>query len=145
VIICRLHGHDWRKLNFARLALERGLDVRQPIDYLGEVATSHSHTVWSLLHVARVWPSGEKSARCTSSVWPVSAQTSCRLARSQTLTAPLAVGGHLETVIGRDSRAQQAAIVRLEGAGAGAQAPLQPLPLKAAPIGLAFRRTLAAE
>jgi len=35
VTICRLLGHDWRKLNFAREAEERGLGVREPIEFLG--------------------------------------------------------------------------------------------------------------
>jgi uncharacterized protein (DUF362 family) len=36
VTICRLLGHDWRKLRFAEEGERRGLGVRQPIDYVGE-------------------------------------------------------------------------------------------------------------
>lgn len=35
VSICRLLGHDWRKLNFAKEAEARGLGVREPIEYAG--------------------------------------------------------------------------------------------------------------
>ena len=35
VSICRLLGHDWHKLNFAREAESRGLGVREPIDFVG--------------------------------------------------------------------------------------------------------------
>lgn len=35
VTIATLLGHDWRELNFAREAEERGLGVRQPIEYFG--------------------------------------------------------------------------------------------------------------
>jgi uncharacterized protein (DUF362 family) len=35
VTICKLLGHDWKKLEFAKQAEERGLGVREPIDYLG--------------------------------------------------------------------------------------------------------------
>jgi hypothetical protein len=35
VSICRLLGHDWQKLNFARDAEQQGLGVREPISYLG--------------------------------------------------------------------------------------------------------------
>jgi uncharacterized protein (DUF362 family) len=35
VAICMLMGHDWRKLNFAREAEERGLGVREPIQFVG--------------------------------------------------------------------------------------------------------------
>ena len=35
VAICRLLGHDWRKLNFAREAEARGLGVREPIEFIG--------------------------------------------------------------------------------------------------------------
>ena len=35
VSICRLLGHDWQKLNFARHAEKQGLGVREPITYLG--------------------------------------------------------------------------------------------------------------
>src|SRR5215213_792848 len=35
VAICQLMGHDWRKLNFAREAEERGLGVREPIQFAG--------------------------------------------------------------------------------------------------------------
>src|ERR1041385_5217551 len=35
VAICRLLGHDWRKLNFAREAEARGLGVREPIEFVG--------------------------------------------------------------------------------------------------------------
>src|SRR5918994_3888360 len=35
VAIARLMGHDWTRLEFAKAAEERGLGVRQPIEYLG--------------------------------------------------------------------------------------------------------------
>src|SRR5829696_8020607 len=35
VAICRLMGHDWRKLNFAKEAEARGLGVREPIQFSG--------------------------------------------------------------------------------------------------------------
>jgi uncharacterized protein (DUF362 family) len=35
VAICRLLGHDWRKLNFAKEAEIRGLGVREPIQFIG--------------------------------------------------------------------------------------------------------------
>ena len=35
VAICRLLGHDWQKLNFAREAEARGLGRREPINFLG--------------------------------------------------------------------------------------------------------------
>jgi uncharacterized protein (DUF362 family) len=35
VTICKLLGHDWQKLEFANQAEQRGLGVRQPIDYVG--------------------------------------------------------------------------------------------------------------
>lgn len=35
VAICRLLGHDWQKLNFAKEAESRGLGVREPIDFVG--------------------------------------------------------------------------------------------------------------
>jgi uncharacterized protein (DUF362 family) len=35
VSICRLLGHDWRKLNFAKDAEQQGLGFREPITYLG--------------------------------------------------------------------------------------------------------------
>jgi len=35
VAICRLMGHDWGKLNFAKEAEERGLGMREPIDFVG--------------------------------------------------------------------------------------------------------------
>lgn len=35
VSICKLLGHDWRKLTFAKEAEERGLGVREPIQYVG--------------------------------------------------------------------------------------------------------------
>jgi len=35
VAICRLLGHDWQKLNFAREAEARGLGVRDPIHFVG--------------------------------------------------------------------------------------------------------------
>ena len=35
VAICRLLGHDWRKLNFAKEAEARGLGVRDPINFVG--------------------------------------------------------------------------------------------------------------
>ena len=35
VAICRLLGHDWQKLNFAKEAEARGLGVREPIEFVG--------------------------------------------------------------------------------------------------------------
>ena len=35
VAICRLLGHDWHKLNFAKEAEARGLGVREPIEFAG--------------------------------------------------------------------------------------------------------------
>ncbi|MGZ4964418.1 MAG: DUF362 domain-containing protein, partial [Limisphaerales bacterium] len=35
VSICKLLGHDWQKLEFAKQAEERGIGVRQPIEYVG--------------------------------------------------------------------------------------------------------------
>jgi uncharacterized protein (DUF362 family) len=35
VAICRLLGHDWRKLGYAKQAEERGLGVREPIHFVG--------------------------------------------------------------------------------------------------------------
>ena len=35
VAICRLLGHDWQKLNFAKEAEARGLGVRGPIEFVG--------------------------------------------------------------------------------------------------------------
>lgn len=35
VAICRLLGHDWRKLGYAKEAEERGLGVREPIHFVG--------------------------------------------------------------------------------------------------------------
>lgn len=35
VSLCRLLGHDWQKLNFAREAEACGLGIREPIDYVG--------------------------------------------------------------------------------------------------------------
>jgi uncharacterized protein (DUF362 family) len=35
VSICKLLGHDWRKLDFAKQAEERGIGVREPIEYVG--------------------------------------------------------------------------------------------------------------
>jgi uncharacterized protein (DUF362 family) len=35
VSICKLLGHDWRQLNFAKDAEEQGLGVREPIEILG--------------------------------------------------------------------------------------------------------------
>jgi uncharacterized protein DUF362 len=35
VAICRLMGHDWRKLNFAKEGEARGLGVREPIQFVG--------------------------------------------------------------------------------------------------------------
>lgn len=35
VAICRLLGHDWEKLNFAKEAELRGLGVREPIEFVG--------------------------------------------------------------------------------------------------------------
>jgi uncharacterized protein (DUF362 family) len=35
VAICRLLGHDWQKLNFAKEGEARGLGVREPIEFVG--------------------------------------------------------------------------------------------------------------
>jgi uncharacterized protein (DUF362 family) len=35
VTICRLLGHDWQKSNYAKEAEERGLGVREPVDFVG--------------------------------------------------------------------------------------------------------------
>jgi uncharacterized protein (DUF362 family) len=46
VSICRLLGHDWRKLRFAKEGEERGLGVRQPIDYVGTPITQVAVEAW---------------------------------------------------------------------------------------------------
>ncbi|HET6385001.1 MAG TPA: DUF362 domain-containing protein [Armatimonadota bacterium] len=35
VTICKLLGHDWQKLRFAKIGEERGLGLREPIEYRG--------------------------------------------------------------------------------------------------------------
>jgi uncharacterized protein (DUF362 family) len=35
IAICRLLGHDWQKLNYAKEAEARGLGVREPIEFVG--------------------------------------------------------------------------------------------------------------
>lgn len=47
VAICRLLGHDWRKLNFAREAEERGLGVREPIDFIGKPLEEVAIEAWA--------------------------------------------------------------------------------------------------
>lgn len=46
VAICRLLGHDWRKLNFAREAELRGLGVREPIRFVGVPLENVSIKAW---------------------------------------------------------------------------------------------------
>ncbi len=46
VAICRLLGHDCKKLNFAREAEERGLGVREPIDFVGEKLEDVAIKAW---------------------------------------------------------------------------------------------------
>lgn len=47
VAICRLLGHDWRKLNFAREAEERGLGTREPIDFIGTPLEDVAIEAWA--------------------------------------------------------------------------------------------------
>jgi hypothetical protein len=46
VAICRLLGHDWRKLNYAKEAEERGLGVREPIRFIGTPIEEVSISAW---------------------------------------------------------------------------------------------------
>jgi uncharacterized protein (DUF362 family) len=46
VAICRLLGHDWQKLNFAREAEERGLGSRDPIEFLGHKLVDVAIKAW---------------------------------------------------------------------------------------------------
>jgi uncharacterized protein (DUF362 family) len=46
VAIARLMGRDWNKLGFARAAEERGLGVRQPIEYRGARLEDVSFQAW---------------------------------------------------------------------------------------------------
>src|SRR5207248_326994 len=45
--ICRLLGHDWRKLNFAKEAEARGLGVREPIEFLGASIEQVAIKAWA--------------------------------------------------------------------------------------------------
>jgi uncharacterized protein (DUF362 family) len=47
VAICRLLGHDWHKLNFAREAEERGLGIREPIEFVGVPLEQVSINAWT--------------------------------------------------------------------------------------------------
>lgn len=47
VAICRLLGHDWGKLNFAREAEERGLGLRTPIEFVGTPLEEVSIEAWA--------------------------------------------------------------------------------------------------
>jgi len=57
VAICRLLGHDWQKLNFAREAESRGLGVREPIEFAGvpleevEIQAWKGHTDFNYLPI----------------------------------------------------------------------------------------------
>jgi uncharacterized protein (DUF362 family) len=46
VAICRLLGHDWRKLNYAKEAEERGLGVREPIQFVGTALEEVTIKAW---------------------------------------------------------------------------------------------------
>lgn len=46
VTIARLLGHDWRELRFAKEAEERGLGVREPIDYVGVPLEQVAFKAW---------------------------------------------------------------------------------------------------
>src|SRR5215208_5734755 len=46
VAIARLMGRDWTKLGFARAAEERGLGIREPIEFLGVPLEEVSFTAW---------------------------------------------------------------------------------------------------
>jgi uncharacterized protein (DUF362 family) len=45
--ICTLLGHDWRKLKYAEEAENRGLGVRQPIEYLGVPLEEVAFDAWT--------------------------------------------------------------------------------------------------
>jgi uncharacterized protein (DUF362 family) len=47
VTIARLLGHDWRTLRFAAAAEQRGLGVREPIDYLGMPLEEVAFKAWT--------------------------------------------------------------------------------------------------
>jgi uncharacterized protein (DUF362 family) len=47
VSICKLLGHDWEKLTFAKEAEERGIGVRQPIEYRGARIEDVGIKAWS--------------------------------------------------------------------------------------------------
>jgi uncharacterized protein (DUF362 family) len=47
VAIARLMGRDWTRLEFARAAEERGLGVRQPIEFVGVPLEDVSFTAWA--------------------------------------------------------------------------------------------------
>lgn len=47
VAICRLLGHDCGKLNFAREAEERGLGIREPIDFIGTPLEEVAIEAWA--------------------------------------------------------------------------------------------------
>ena len=47
VAICRLLGHDWRKLNFAKEGEARGLGVREPIEFVGVPLESVAIKAWA--------------------------------------------------------------------------------------------------
>ena len=46
VAICRLLGHDWQKLNYAREAEERGLGIRDPIHFIGKPIEEVAIKAW---------------------------------------------------------------------------------------------------
>lgn len=46
VAICRLLGHDWRKLNFAKDAEAQGLGMRDPIDFVGVPLEEVAFEAW---------------------------------------------------------------------------------------------------
>jgi uncharacterized protein (DUF362 family) len=46
VSICRLLGHDWQKLEFAREGEKHGLGVREPIDYVGVPLEQVAFQAW---------------------------------------------------------------------------------------------------
>ena len=47
VAICRLLGHDWRKLGYAKEAEERGLGVREPIQFVGTALEDVAIKAWA--------------------------------------------------------------------------------------------------
>lgn len=47
VAICRLLGLDWRKLNFAREAEQRGLGIREPLEFIGTPLEDVAIEAWS--------------------------------------------------------------------------------------------------